>query len=309
MTKIYSSVMELIGGTPLMKLNNYMSAEGLEANLLGKLEFFNPAGSVKDRVAKKMIEDAEKSGILKPGAAIIEPTSGNTGIGLAAAAASKGYRAIMTMPETMSVERRKLLKGYGAEIVLTDGSKGMSGAIAKAEELKNEIEGAVILGQFVNKSNPQAHYDSTGPEIWNDTDGNVDIFVSGVGTGGTISGTGRYLKSKNSDIKIVAVEPEASPVLSGGNAGPHKIQGIGAGFVPDTLDTDIYDEIITVPNEVCFETGRKIARTEGILIGISGGAAVWAAAKLAKRPENKGKNIVVIIPDTGERYLSTALFE
>jgi cysteine synthase A len=292
-----------------MKLNNYMSAEGLEANLLGKLEFFNPAGSVKDRVAKKMIEDAEKSGILKPGAAIIEPTSGNTGIGLAAAAASKGYRAIMTMPETMSVERRKLLKGYGAEIVLTDGSKGMSGAIAKAEELKNEIEGAVILGQFVNKSNPQAHYDSTGPEIWNDTDGNVDIFVSGVGTGGTISGTGRYLKSKNSDIKIVAVEPEASPVLSGGNAGPHKIQGIGAGFVPDTLDTDIYDEIITVPNEVCFETGRKIARTEGILIGISGGAAVWAAAKLAKRPENKGKNIVVIIPDTGERYLSTALFE
>lgn len=309
MAKIYSSVMELIGGTPLMKLNNYMSAEGLEANLLGKLEFFNPAGSVKDRVAKKMIEDAEKSGILKPGAAIIEPTSGNTGIGLAAAAASKGYRAIMTMPETMSVERRKLLKGYGAEIVLTDGSKGMSGAIAKAEELKNEIEGAVILGQFVNKSNPQAHYDSTGPEIWNDTDGNVDIFVSGVGTGGTISGTGRYLKSKNSDIKIVAVEPEASPILSGGNAGPHKIQGIGAGFVPDTLDTDIYDEIITVPNEVCFETGRKIARTEGILIGISGGAAVWAAAKLAKRPENKGKNIVVIIPDTGERYLSTALFE
>lgn len=309
MAKIYSSVMELIGGTPLMKLNNYMSAEGLEANLLGKLEFFNPAGSVKDRVAKKMIEDAEKSGILKPGAAIIEPTSGNTGIGLAAATASKGYRAIMTMPETMSVERRKLLKGYGAEIVLTDGSKGMSGAIAKAEELKNEIEGAVILGQFVNKSNPQAHYDSTGPEIWNDTDGNVDIFVSGVGTGGTISGTGRYLKSKNSDIKIVAVEPEASPVLSRGNAGPHKIQGIGAGFVPDTLDTDIYDEIITVPNEVCFETGRKIARTEGILIGISGGAAVWAAAKLAKRPENKGKNIVVIIPDTGERYLSTALFE
>lgn len=309
MAKIYSSVMELIGGTPLMKLNNYMSAEGLEANLLGKLEFFNPAGSVKDRVAKKMIEDAEESGILKPGAAIIEPTSGNTGIGLAAAAASKGYRAIMTMPETMSIERRKLLKGYGAEIVLTDGSKGMSGAIAKAEELKNEIEGAVILGQFVNKSNPQAHYDSTGPEIWNDTDGNVDIFVSGVGTGGTISGTGRYLKSKNPDIKIVAVEPEASPVLSGGNAGPHKIQGIGAGFVPDTLDTDIYDEIITVPNEVCFETGREIARTEGILIGISGGAAVWAAAKLAKRPENKGKNIVIIIPDTGERYLSTALFD
>lgn len=309
MAKIYSSVMELIGGTPLMKLNNYMSAEGLEANLLGKLEFFNPAGSVKDRVAKKMIEDAEESGILKPGAAIIEPTSGNTGIGLAAAAASKGYRAIMTMPETMSIERRKLLKGYGAEIVLTDGSKGMSGAIAKAEELKNEIEGAVILGQFVNKSNPQAHYDSTGPEIWNDTDGNVDIFVSGVGTGGTISGTGRYLKSKNPDIKIVAVEPEASPVLSGGNAGPHKIQGIGAGFVPDTLDTDIYDEIITVPNEVCFETGREIARTEGILIGISGGAAVWAAVKLAKRPENKGKNIVIIIPDTGERYLSTALFD
>lgn len=309
MSKIYNSVSELIGGTPLMLFKNFMSSKGLNTNLLGKLEFYNPAGSVKDRVAKKMIEDAEKSGILKPGAAIIEPTSGNTGIGLAAVAASKGYRAIMTMPETMSIERRKLLKGFGAEIVLTDGTKGMPGAIAKAEELKNEIEGAVILGQFVNPSNPKAHYETTGPEIWNDTDGNVDIFISGVGTGGTISGTGRYLKEKNPKIKIVAVEPEDSPVLSGGHAGPHKIQGIGAGFIPDTLDTGIYDEIITVPNDVCFETGKEIAKTEGILIGISGGAAVWAAAKLAKRPENKGKNIVVIIPDTGERYLSTALFE
>ena len=309
MSKVYTSVTELIGRTPLIELVNIEKKYDLKAKVVAKLELFNPAGSVKDRVARAMVEDAEKSGKLKKGSTIIEPTSGNTGIGLASVATAKGYKTILTMPETMSVERRKLLKGYGAEIVLTDGSKGMSGAIAKAEELKNEIEGAVILGQFVNKSNPQAHYDSTGHEIWNDTDGNVDIFVSGVGTGGTISGTGRYLKSKNSDIKIVAVEPEASPVLSGGNAGPHKIQGIGAGFVPDTLDTDIYDEIITVPNEVCFETGREIARTEGILIGISGGAVVWAAAKLAKRPENKGKNIVVIIPDTGERYLSTALFE
>lgn len=309
MSKIYNSVTELIGGTPLMRFKNFISAKGLNTNLLGKLEFYNPAGSVKDRVAKKMIEDAEKSGILKPGSAIIEPTSGNTGIGLAAVAASKGYRAIMTMPETMSIERRKLLKGYGAEIVLTDGTKGMPGAIAKAEELKNEIEGAVILGQFINPSNPKAHYETTGPEIWNDTDGNVDIFISGVGTGGTISGTGRFLKEKNPNIKIIAVEPEDSPVLSGGHAGPHKIQGIGAGFIPDTLDTGIYDEIITVPNDVCFETGKEIAKTEGILIGISGGAAVWAAAKLVERSENKGKNIVVIIPDTGERYLSTALFE
>ena len=309
MSKVYTSVTELIGRTPLIELVNIEKKYDLKAKVVAKLELFNPAGSVKDRVARAMVEDAEKSGKLKKCSTIIEPTSGNTGIGLASVATAKGYKTILTMPETMSVERRKLLKGYGAEIVLTDDSKGKSGAITKVEEFKNEIEGAVILGQFVNKSNPQAHYDSTGPEIWNDTDGNVDIFVSGVGTGGTISGTGRYLKSKNSDIKIVAVEPEASPVLSGGNAGPHKIQGIGAGFVPATLDTDIYDEIITVPNEVCFETGREIARTEGILIGISGGAVVWAAAKLAKRPENKGKNIVVIIPDTGERYLSTALFE
>lgn len=309
MAKVFDSVTELIGGTPLLKFGNYSESEKLEANVIGKLEFFNPAGSVKDRVAKKMIEDAEKSGLLKPGATIIEPTSGNTGIGLAAVAASKGYRAIMTMPETMSIERRKLLKGYGAEIVLTEGAKGMAGAIARAEELKNEIDGAVILGQFVNPSNPQAHFETTGPEIWNDTEGNVDIFVAGVGTGGTLSGTGKYLKSKKADVKVVAVEPESSPVLSGGSAGPHKIQGIGAGFVPEILDTEIYDEVIKVPNESAFETGKKVAKTEGILIGISGGAAVWAATQLAKRPENKGKNIVVILPDTGERYLSTALFE
>lgn len=309
MAKVFDSVTELIGGTPLLKFGNFSKSENLEANIIGKLEFFNPAGSVKDRVAKKMIEDAEKSGLLKPGATIIEPTSGNTGIGLAAVASSKGYRAIMTMPETMSIERRKLLKGYGAEIVLTEGAKGMAGAIARAEELKNEIEGAVILGQFVNPSNPQAHFETTGPEIWEDTDGNVDIFVAGVGTGGTLTGTGKYLKSKKADVKVVAVEPETSPVLSGGNAGPHKIQGIGAGFVPEILDTEIYDEVIKVPNESAFETGKKVAKTEGILIGISGGAAVWAASQLAKRPENKGKNIVVILPDTGERYLSTALFE
>lgn len=309
MAKVFDSVTELIGGTPLLKFGNFSESEKLEANIIGKLEFFNPAGSVKDRVAKKMIEDAEKSGLLKPGATIIEPTSGNTGIGLAAVASSKGYRAIMTMPETMSIERRKLLKGYGAEIVLTEGAKGMAGAIARAEELKNEIDGAVILGQFVNPSNPQAHFETTGPEIWGDTDGNVDIFVAGVGTGGTLTGTGKYLKSKKADVKVVAVEPETSPVLSGGSAGPHKIQGIGAGFVPEILDTEIYDEVIKVPNESAFETGKKVAKTEGILIGISGGAAVWAAAQLAKRPENKGKNIVVILPDTGERYLSTALFE
>lgn len=309
MAKVFDSVTELIGGTPLLKFGNFSESEKLEANIIGKLEFFNPAGSVKDRVAKKMIEDAEKSGLLKPGATIIEPTSGNTGIGLAAVASSKGYRAIMTMPETMSIERRKLLKGYGAEIVLTEGAKGMAGAIARAEELKNEIEGAVILGQFVNPSNPQAHFETTGPEIWEDTDGNVDIFVAGVGTGGTLTGAGKYLKSKKADVKVVAVEPESSPVLSGGSAGPHKIQGIGAGFVPEILDTEIYDEVIKVPNESAFETGKKVAKTEGVLIGISGGAAVWAAAQLAKRPENKGKNIVVILPDTGERYLSTALFE
>ncbi len=309
MSKIFNNVTELIGGTPLLKLDNYSASKKLEATIIGKLEFFNPAGSVKDRVANKMIADAEKSGVLKAGATIIEPTSGNTGIGLAAVAASKGYRAIMTMPETMSIERRKLLKGYGAEIVLTEGAKGMTGAIAKADELKNEIEGAVILGQFVNPSNPQVHFETTGPEIWDDTEGKVDILVSGVGTGGTLSGAGKYLKSKNSAVKIVAVEPENSPVLSGGNAGPHKIQGIGAGFVPKTLDTSVYDEIIKVPNEVCFESGKAVAKTEGILIGISGGAAVWAATELAKRPENKGKNIVVIIPDTGERYLSTPLFD
>lgn len=309
MAKIFNNVSELIGGTPLMNMKNFADSKNLNACILAKLEFFNPAGSVKDRVAKKMIEDAETSGLLKKGATIIEPTSGNTGIGLAAVAAAKGYRAIMTMPETMSIERRKLLKGYGAEIVLTDGSKGMSGAIEKAEELKNEIEGAFILGQFVNPSNPLAHFETTGPEIWNDTDGKVDIFVAGAGTGGTLSGTGKYLKSKNPDVKVVAAEPDSSAVLSGGNAGPHKIQGIGAGFIPETLDTSVYDEVIRVPNEVCFETGKAVAKTEGILIGISGGAAVWAAAELAKRPENKGKNIVVIIPDTGERYLSTELFE
>lgn len=309
MPKIYNNVTELIGGTPLLSMKNYSTSKNIEANIIGKLEFFNPAGSVKDRVASKMIEDAEKSGTLKPGATIIEPTSGNTGIGLASVAASKGYKAIMTMPETMSIERRKLLKGYGAEIVLTDGSKGMTGAIARAEELKNEIDGAVILGQFINQSNPQAHFETTGPEIWNDTEGKVDIFVAGIGTGGTISGTGKYLKAKNPNIKVVAVEPESSPILSEGRAGAHKIQGIGAGFIPETLDTSIYDEIIKVPNDVCFETGKTVAKTEGILIGISGGAAVWAASELAKRPENKGKNIIVIIPDTGERYLSTALFE
>ncbi len=308
MAKIFNSVSELIGGTPLMSMKNFADSKKIDANILGKLEFFNPAGSVKDRVAKKMIEDAEQSGLLKKGATIIEPTSGNTGIGLAAVAASKGYRAIMTMPETMSIERRKLLAGYGAEIVLTEGSKGMTGAIEKAEELKNEIKDAVILGQFVNPSNPLAHFETTGPEIWNDTDSNVDIFVACVGTGGTLSGTGKYLKSKNPDIKVIAVEPDSSAVLSGDKAGSHKIQGIGAGFIPKTMDTSVYDEIIRVPDEVCFETGKAVAKTEGILIGISGGAAVWAASEIAKRPENKGKNIVVIIPDTGERYLSTELF-
>ncbi len=307
--KIYNNVSELIGATPLMSMDRFCRANGIDAKIIAKLELFNPAGSVKDRVALKMINDAEKNGLLKEGATIIEPTSGNTGIGLAAVASSRGYRAIMVMPETMSIERRKLLRGYGAEIVLTEGSKGMSGAIAKAEELKNEIDGAVILGQFTNPSNPMAHFETTGPEIWNDTEGNVDIFVAGVGTGGTLSGTGKYLKSKNPAVKVVAAEPESSAVLSGEKAGAHKIQGIGAGFIPETLDTEIYDEIIKVPDEVCFETGKSIAKTEGILIGISGGAAVWAAAQLAKRPENRNKNIVVILPDTGERYLSTPLFE
>ena len=308
MSKVYSSVTELIGKTPLIELKNIEKKNSLNATVVAKLEYFNPAGSVKDRIAKAMIEDAEAKGILKEGATIIEPTSGNTGIGLASVATAKGYRTILTMPETMSIERRNLLKAYGAEIVLTDGSKGMSGAIAKADELKNEIDGAVILGQFVNPANPETHFKTTGPEIWEDTDGKVDIFVAGVGTGGTLSGTGKYLKSQNPDVKIVAVEPETSPVLSEGHGGPHKIQGIGAGFVPETLDTQIYDEIVKVPNEAAFETANSIAKTEGILVGISSGASLWAALQLAQRPENEGKTIVAIFPDTGERYLSTGIF-
>lgn len=309
MSDIKESGAELIGGTPILKLNNYQRKAGItEAVLLAKLEYFNMSGSVKDRVALAMIEEAEKSGELKEGATIIEPTSGNTGIGLAAVAAAKGYRAILTLPETMSVERRKLLKAYGAELVLTDGAKGMKGAIEKAEELKNEIEGAVILGQFVNPANSKAHRETTGPEIWEQTDGKVDIFVAGVGTGGTVTGVGEYLKAKNPDIKVVAVEPASSPVLSGGAAGPHKIQGIGAGFVPQVLNTDIYDEIITIENEDAFEEGRAFATSEGILVGISSGAALKAASIIAKRPENKGKNIVVLLPDSGDRYLSTPLF-
>ena len=308
MSKVYSSVTELIGKTPLIELKNIEKTNSLNATVVAKLEYFNPAGSVKDRIAKAMIEDAEAKGILKEGATIIEPTSGNTGIGLASVATAKGYRTILTMPETMSIERRNLLKAYGAEIVLTDGSKGMSGAIAKADELKNEIDGAVILGQFVNPANPETHFKTTGPEIWEDTDGKVDIFVAGVGTGGTLSGTGKYLKSQNPDVKVVAVEPETSPVLSEGHGGPHKIQGIGAGFVPDTLDTQVYDEIVKVPNEAAFETANSIAKTEGILVGISSGASLWAALQLAQRPENAGKTIVAIFPDTGERYLSTGIF-
>lgn len=308
MSKVYSSVTELIGKTPLIELKNIEKKNSLNATVVAKLEYFNPAGSVKDRIAKAMIEDAEAKGILKEGATIIEPTSGNTGIGLASVATAKGYRTILTMPETMSIERRNLLKAYGAEIVLTDGSKGMSGAIAKADELKNEIDGAVILGQFVNPANPETHFKTTGPEIWEDTDGKVDIFVAGVGTGGTLSGTGKYLKSQNPDVKVVAVEPETSPVLSEGHGGPHKIQGIGAGFVPETLDTQIYDEIVKVPNESAFETANSIAKTEGILVGISSGASLWAALQLAQRPENAGKTIVAIFPDTGERYLSTGIF-
>ena len=308
MSKVYTSVTELIGKTPLIELKNIEKTNSLNATVVAKLEYFNPAGSVKDRIAKAMIEDAETKGILKEGATIIEPTSGNTGIGLASVATAKGYRTILTMPETMSIERRNLLKAYGAEIVLTDGSKGMSGAIAKAEELKNEIDGAVILGQFVNPANPETHFKTTGPEIWEDTDGKVDIFVAGVGTGGTLSGTGKYLKSQNPDVKVVAVEPETSPVLSEGHGGPHKIQGIGAGFVPDTLDTQVYDEIVKVPNEAAFETANSIAKTEGILVGISSGASLWAALQLAQRPENAGKTIVAIFPDTGERYLSTGIF-
>ena len=306
---VYKSITDLIGGTPLMELSNYEKENNLEATIVAKLEYFNPAGSVKDRIAKAMVEDAEQKGILKPGATIIEPTSGNTGIGLASVAAAKGYKIILTMPETMSIERRNLLKAYGAQLVLTEGAKGMKGAIAKADELKAEIEDSVILGQFVNPANPAVHRATTGPEIWRDTDGKVDIFVAGVGTGGTITGTGEYLKSQNPDVKIVAVEPETSPVLSKGTPGPHKIQGIGAGFVPDTLNTDVYDEVITVKNEDAFATGNKIAKAEGVLVGISSGAAVWAATQLAKRPENKGKTIVALLPDTGERYLSTPRFE
>lgn len=306
--KVYNKITDLIGGTPLLKLNNLIAKENLEADVYAKLEYFNPAGSVKDRIALAMIDEAEKSGKIQPGAVIIEPTSGNTGIGLASVAASRGYRAILTMPETMSVERRNLLKAYGAEIVLTDGAKGMKGAIAKAQELAQEIPNSFIPGQFVNPANPAAHIATTGPEIWNDTDGKVDIFVAGVGTGGTLSGVGGYLKQQNPGVKVVAVEPSGSPVLSKGTAGPHKIQGIGAGFVPDTLNTEIYDEIITVENEDAFATGRALARTEGVLVGISSGAAVWAAKELAKRPENKGKVIVALLPDTGERYLSTPMF-
>ena len=309
MGQIKESALELIGGTPILKLNRYAAKAGVtDATILAKLEYLNPAGSVKDRIALAMIEDAEKSGVLKPGATIIEPTSGNTGIGLAAVAAAKGYHAILTLPETMSVERRNLLKAYGAELVLTDGSKGMKGAIAKAEELKNEIEGAVILGQFVNPANPAAHEATTGPEIWEQTDGNVDIFVAGVGTGGTVTGVGAYLKSKNPNVKIVAVEPATSPVLSKGTPGAHKIQGIGAGFVPDVLDTKIYDAVITIENEDAFAEGKKFAVSEGILVGISSGAALKAATILANRPENKGKTIVALLPDSGDRYLSTPLF-
>lgn len=306
--KIYSNITELIGGTPLLELTNYERKNGLKATILAKLEYFNPAGSVKDRIAQAMIDTAEASGALKPDSVIIEPTSGNTGIGLAAVAASRGYRIILTMPETMSVERRNLLKAYGAELVLTDGALGMKGAIAKAEELAAGLPNSFIPGQFVNPANPEAHIRTTGPEIWNDTDGRVDVFVAGIGTGGTITGVGKYLKSRNPEVKIVAVEPSASPVLTQGTAGPHKIQGIGAGFVPDTLDTSVYDEVITVTNEDAFATGKELARTDGVLTGISSGAALWAATKLAERPENAGKTIVVLLPDTGDRYLSTPLF-
>lgn len=306
---IKHKITELVGGTPLFELENIEAEEKLEAKILAKLEYLNPAGSVKDRIAKAMIEEAEAEGILKEGSIIIEPTSGNTGIGLAAIGVSKGYRVMIVMPETMSIERRKLMNAYGAELVLTEGAKGMKGAIAKAEELAKEMPGAFIPSQFTNDANPKAHIATTGPEIWKDTDGKVDIFVAGVGTGGTLSGVGVYLKSQNPNVKIVAIEPADSPVLSGGKSGPHKIQGIGAGFVPETLDTKIYDEIITVKNEDAFETGRKIARKEGILAGISSGAATWAGIQLAKRPENKGKNIVVLLPDTGDRYLSTPMFD
>ena len=309
MSKVIKSALELIGNTPLLQADRYAKKAGVtDANLYVKLEYLNPSGSVKDRIALAMIEDAEEKGELKPGATIIEPTSGNTGIGLASIAAAKGYKLIIVLPDTMSVERRNIIKAYGAELVLTEGSKGMKGAIAKAEELQKELPGSIIAGQFVNPANPKAHFEHTGPEIWEDTDGKVDVFVAGVGTGGTVTGVGEYLKSKNPDVKIVAVEPETSPVLSKGTAGAHKIQGIGAGFVPDVLNTKIYDEVFPVANEAAFEYGKKLARTEGVLVGISSGAALYAAAELAKRPENKGKNIVALLPDSGDRYYSTALF-
>lgn len=306
--RVYRKITDLIGGTPLLELTNYEKANELNAKIYAKLEYFNPAGSVKDRIAKAMLDDAEEKGLLKPGAVIIEPTSGNTGIGLASVAASRGYKVILTMPETMSVERRNLLKAYGAELVLTEGAKGMPGAIAKAKELAEQTPNSYIPSQFTNPANPAVHLKTTGPEIWADTDGKVDIFVAGVGTGGTLSGVGAYLKSQNPNVKVVAVEPASSPVLSGGKAGPHKIQGIGASFVPDTLNTDVYDEILPVQNEDAFATGRALARSEGVLVGISSGAAVFAAAQLAKRPENAGKVIVALLPDTGERYLSTPMF-
>ena len=309
MANIYKNATELIGKTPLVELTSFEKEYNLEARLLVKLEYFNPAGSVKDRIAKYMIEDAEKSGKLQPGGTIVEPTSGNTGIGLASVAASKGYKVILTMPETMSVERRNILKAYGAQLVLTDGSKGMTGAIAKAKEIVEAKPGAVLTGQFDNPANPKAHYETTGPEIWNDTDGEVDYFLAGVGTGGTLTGTGKYLKEHKADVKVIAIEPTTSPVLTEGHGGPHKIQGIGAGFIPNTLDQKVYDEVITVDNEVPFQTAKELAHKEGILVGISSGAALWAALQVAKRPEAKGKTIVALLPDSGDRYYSTALFE